>query len=206
MSALQTEEQQVEELKRWWKENGKSVIAGAVLGLALVGGIKGWFQYQQQRAEGASNQYSGFLMAARGNDLDGAKRLSAYLATEFGRSAYAVFAALEMAKLYYEADQVDAARGQLQWVIEHADDPALRDVARLRLGRLFLDAGDLNSARAISAGAQTQSFAGGFRALDGDIAAAAGDTALARQSYQEAMALDPAAAGVLRMKLADLGE
>ncbi|MEW8396328.1 MAG: tetratricopeptide repeat protein, partial [Candidatus Thiodiazotropha sp.] len=39
MSEYQTEEEQVEAIKRWWKENGTSVIAGLVIGL---GGIFGW--------------------------------------------------------------------------------------------------------------------------------------------------------------------
>ncbi|PAR85254.1 YfgM family protein, partial [Vibrio cholerae] len=43
MELYDTEEQQVEAIKDWWKENGKAVIFGAVIGL---GGLFGWRYYQ----------------------------------------------------------------------------------------------------------------------------------------------------------------
>ncbi|MGU3844696.1 YfgM family protein, partial [Vibrio diabolicus] len=43
MELYDTEEQQVEAIKDWWKENGKAVIIGAVVGL---GGLFGWRYYQ----------------------------------------------------------------------------------------------------------------------------------------------------------------
>ncbi|MCW8956189.1 MAG: tetratricopeptide repeat protein, partial [Gammaproteobacteria bacterium] len=50
----ETEEQQVEALKRWWKENGKLIITGLTLGLALVVGVRFYNQYVNERAEAAS--------------------------------------------------------------------------------------------------------------------------------------------------------
>ena len=57
MSTYQTEEEQVEAIKQWWKDNGKSVIGGLVLGLAVVGGLKGWQQYTKVSAENAAAYY-----------------------------------------------------------------------------------------------------------------------------------------------------
>ena len=42
MSAYLEEEEQIEAIRNWWKENGRSVIAGAVLGLAAIFGWQGW--------------------------------------------------------------------------------------------------------------------------------------------------------------------
>jgi predicted negative regulator of RcsB-dependent stress response len=53
-----TEEQQVEVIKNWWKENGTSVIAGTVIGLV---GLFGWRYYnemQQNNQEAASQAYN----------------------------------------------------------------------------------------------------------------------------------------------------
>ena len=75
MSTYQTEEEQVEAIKAWWKENGKSVIGGAVLGLALVGGFKGWTEYSRVQAESASSYYEGFTQLARAGDTEAARAL-----------------------------------------------------------------------------------------------------------------------------------
>ena len=51
MSTLETEEQQVEAIKKWWQENGKSLIAGIVIGLGGIVGWQGWQTYQIEQAE-----------------------------------------------------------------------------------------------------------------------------------------------------------
>ena len=43
MEVYETEEQQVEAVKKWWKENGVSLIVGVVMGLSA---IAGWKYYQ----------------------------------------------------------------------------------------------------------------------------------------------------------------
>ena len=48
---METDDQEVEELKRWWNENGKTVVAGLVLGLGGVFGWTTWQGYSQTRAE-----------------------------------------------------------------------------------------------------------------------------------------------------------
>ena len=53
MSEFLTEEEQVERLKQWWKENGRSIIAGVVIGLGVFGSWQGWRAYQIQQAEAA---------------------------------------------------------------------------------------------------------------------------------------------------------
>ena len=39
MSEYQTDEEKVEAIRKWWRENGTAVVAGLVLGLA---GLIGW--------------------------------------------------------------------------------------------------------------------------------------------------------------------
>ena len=39
IEGYETEEQQVEAIKKWWKANGNTLIIGAVVGLA---GLWGW--------------------------------------------------------------------------------------------------------------------------------------------------------------------
>ena len=70
MSTYQTEEEQVEAIKKWWKENGKSVIGGIVLGFAIIGGWKGWQGYQQNQGEAASQVYDAMRQAAHSAKFD----------------------------------------------------------------------------------------------------------------------------------------
>ena len=61
MAELRTEEEQVEALKSWWKENGKSLIMGVVIAVAAVFGWRGWNQYQDDFAANASAMYESIL-------------------------------------------------------------------------------------------------------------------------------------------------
>jgi len=45
-----SEEEQVDKLKKWWDSNGKQIIAGAVLGLAGIFGWNYYVDYQDSQA------------------------------------------------------------------------------------------------------------------------------------------------------------
>lgn len=205
MSTHLSEEEQVEALKKWWKDNGKSIIGGAVVGLALVGGWQGWQQYTRGQAEQAAGYYSEFVTSARSGNAAQVAEQAKRLQSEFGDSAYAVYAALEQAKLAYGNGEPAQAREHLQWAIDHAGDPALAQVARLRLARLLLDQGDLAAAGAVAAQASGDAFAGQFAELRGDLALAAGDLAAAGAAYREALDAGIENADLVRLKLADTG-
>lgn len=205
MSEIHTEEQQVEDIKRWWAENGKSVIAGAVLGLALVGGWRGWQQYGQQQAEQASEQYQQFSEVAATGDLEGAGSRSSELRAAHDGTVYASFAALELAKLKYEQGDVDGAKLQLNQVIAKAKEASLKQLARLRLARVLLDGGDDQGAEQLIGSAAMDAFAGEFASLRGDIARQRGNLEDARAAYAEALLLGVADRQLLEMKLSAVG-
>lgn len=205
MSTYQTDEEQVEAIKKWWQENGKSVIGGIVLGLLVVGGGKGWMEYSRVQAENASMLYEGFAQVARGDDLPAAVQRADELISAYGNSTYARFAALEMAKLQYQAGDKDKAAQRLQWVVDNASDQGIKQLAQLRLANLLLDMDKLDDANTLAQSVSQGGFAGEFSALKGDIALAKGDKEAARQAWQQA--LDQGAADVtgLRMKLTSIG-
>ena len=167
MSTYQTDEEQVEAIKKWWKENGKSVIGGVALGLLLVGGGKGWMEYSRVQAENTSNLYESFSRAARENNLEAASQRADQLVGDFGKTTYADFAVLEMAKLQYQAGDKEKARQRLQWVLDNASDPAIKQMAQLRLAALLLDMGKPDDAEALAGAASEGGFAGEFSALRG---------------------------------------
>ena len=205
MSAYQTEEEQVEAIKKWWKENGKSVVGGALLGLAVVGGGKGWMEYNRMQAEGNSAQYESFLVSATEGDLQTAVTKGDALIESSGDSAYAAFTALELAKQQYQAGNKTQARSRLQWLVDNAKEPVIREIAQLRLARLLLDMEALDEASALAGAVTSGEFAGEFSMVAGDVAAAKGDLGAARAAYDKAMTLGVADSNLLQMKIASVG-
>lgn len=203
------EEEQVEALKKWWSENGKSTLAGLGIGLAAVLGWQSWQTWESSQAELASERYQQLVDDAtaerHAEALSGAEALTG----EFPDSAYASFASLIAARAAVQTGDPDKAKRHLQWVVEHAAFPELVPIARLRLARLMLEAREYDGALAELGRIESVPFRDRARELQGDIHHARGDSAAARESYETVLAdaeLSPSTRVRVRMKLDDLGE
>ena len=133
MDTLRTEEQQIDAIKQWWKENGSSIVTGVVLGLAVLFGGKAWFAYQERNAQSASNIYAFMMNALQSGDTLNAGEKAGMLLADYGNTPYASLGALALARTRLEEGQLDAARAQLQWVLDNSDNEVFRDIAGLRL-------------------------------------------------------------------------
>ncbi|MCU7829632.1 MAG: tetratricopeptide repeat protein [Candidatus Thiodiazotropha sp. (ex Myrtea sp. 'scaly one' KF741663)] len=203
MSAYQTEEEQVEALKRWWKENGTSIIAGLVIGLGGVFGWQAWGNYEDRIGKDASQSFNQMLSAVQRGDTESSSKQAELLRLEYDSSNYAVFAALTQARLKLEQGDGAAARSQLEWAIGQTDEPSLKALAQLNLARILLSEGDLDGAAKLT-DVETGGFAGEFAMLRGDIAAERGDKQAAHDAYTQAMTLEVSNRNLLQMKLDDL--
>lgn len=205
---MDADEEQLEALQKWWKENGRTIVAGVVIGLA---GVFGWNYYRAQaerEAEAASRIYEQMVDMAAANDHLEAMQRAEILIQNYADSGYATLAALLGAKSAMAAGQRESAERSLRWVIENAERPELRDVARLRLARLMIDAGDSGASLSLLDQVNTAELSASVRELRGDTYAADGDTNAARDAYASALAtdtLDPDTRARLQMKLDDLG-
>lgn len=205
MNVYATEEEQVESIKKWWKENGRSVIAGAAIGLGAVFGWRWWLDHRQGVAEDASAAFEQLLAQAADKDPSAALGQAESLTKEFGNTAYAAFSTLVTANTKYQKGDKDGARAELEKTIQKAPDPGMRSLAVLRLGRILLDQGDAAGAAALlSRHPAASGFAGDQAALVGDIALAQGDTAAARKAYAEALKKNPSSASLIQIKLDNL--
>ena len=94
MAELRTEEEQVQAIKDWWKNNGSSLLIGIGAALAIVFGWQAWQNHQaQQRAE-AANQFANLLNAFSSADEESADTVGFVAETlrdEHGDSAYAIY-------------------------------------------------------------------------------------------------------------------
>lgn len=196
MAGLQlSEDEQTERLKAWWKENGTSVIAGTVLGIAVIAGVNYWRVYKADQAEAAAVLYDR-LLAQQGDPAADAGRT---LIEDYPATPYAGKAALFLAKMAFDDGDAAQAAAHLEWAIAEAADPADQRVARLRLARVELSRGELDRAESALSGMEPGGYESEYRELRGDIAMARNDPATARREYEAALAALPAQSGFADM-------
>ncbi|BCK87441.1 hypothetical protein MIZ01_1219 [Sideroxyarcus emersonii] len=187
MASLDLQEQeQVEALKAWWKENGKWVIGVLVVGVLGFAGVSYWKGYQAKQAAAAALLYAEVEKQVASNDAKRIGDAADALASRYGSSAYASRAQLLAAQASLQARDVAHAKVQLQWVIEHAGEATLQDTARLKLASVLLDEKQYDEALKQLDAAHPESFTGLYADLRGDVLSAQGKTAEARAAYQQA--------------------
>jgi predicted negative regulator of RcsB-dependent stress response len=205
LNLYETDEEKVEAIKKWWKDNGTSVIAGVAIGLGAVFGWGAWVNYQEDEAQQASAAFEQLAASADSGDPDEVRQQSELLMEDYPSTPYAALGSLIRARVELEAGDRDAARASLELAIEKAPDPAIARVAALRLARVLIAGGDLEGAAAvIERHDKDGSFRGDFDALRGDIAAAQGEVVEARDAYARAIAAGAANASLLQLKIDNL--
>lgn len=184
MEVYTTEEQQVEVIKSWWKENGTSVLAGTVIGLV---GLFGWRYYnelQQTNQEAASQAYNAMTaQLAKGDDaaLEQAKN---FISAHQG-DAYAELAALQLAAAAVKAGKLDLAAEQLTLVAASGDE-SIKPIAALRLARVLKDQGKADEALAQLGKINNDAFKAQVAEVRGDVLLGQGKPEEARDAYQVA--------------------
>lgn len=185
---MDTEEQQLEEIKRWWSEHGKTVVLGVVLGLGSVAGFTSWQAYTQGQYEALSVRYERLVNTAARPDHAAAVEQADALIAEHPATSYAGLAALVGAHAAYSAQDAMTARRLLQWAAEHGDAFEVREIARVRLARLLSADGQHDEALAQLQQVTSDAFAALVAEVRGDVLAARQDTAGARGAFQAALA------------------
>jgi predicted negative regulator of RcsB-dependent stress response len=128
------EQEQLDELKTWWKMYG-NIVTGILVALALaVAGWQGWNWWQRQQAAQASAVFSALQAATAQRDAKRARELAGELIDKYSVTSYAGMGALLSARAQVDAGDAKSARVQLAWAAENARDPGLRDLARLAPG------------------------------------------------------------------------
>ncbi|MDX1609687.1 MAG: tetratricopeptide repeat protein [Halofilum sp. (in: g-proteobacteria)] len=203
MADYATEEEQLEALKRWWRENGRAVLLGATLGVLALAGWRGWEYYTEQRALAASAIYDQLLQGLDERDHAAVSGHAETLRSEYGDTTYAALAAFAAAGLAVEQGELEAAAGSLRWVLDHADDPNMTALARLRLARVREAAGEVEAALALLEAEVPAAYAALYAETRGDMLHEQGDAAGAAAAYQRALDAEvgPASPGLVEYKL-----
>nr|WP_301011571.1 tetratricopeptide repeat protein [Halomonas sp.] len=213
VAELRSEEEQLEVAKRWWKENGTSLIAGAVLAAAGVLGWNAWQNYQEGQAEAASARYQQLVNMTASNTLEddqlvAARELISEINDEHGKTLYAELALLLDARLAVQQGNLDDARTALEQVASSSSRRYVQSLAWLRLARIEVAEGNPEAALSLLDEPITESLAAQKANIQGDAYAALGETEQAREAWQTALELaqtqNQALYGV-QFKLDDLG-
>ena len=208
-----SEEEQIAALKRWWEENGNSLLIGIAAALAVVFGWKAWQNSVENEKAEASVTYQQLITTATSNSLDEADEGSsvAFVAGElkekFADSEYAIYGALFLAKEAVERNALDEAAAELNWVLENTEDARMSHVAKGRLARVLSAQGNHDEALALLV-APDAAFEAAFLELRGDILLRTEQNQAAIDAYTEAYALvkqSPQSQPLLAVKLSDLG-
>jgi predicted negative regulator of RcsB-dependent stress response len=185
--ALDLEEQeQLDQIKHFWKKYG-NLISWVLI--AVLGGYASWngYQYwQRDQAAKAAVLFDEVERAVVAGDVARVERSFADMKDKFGGTHYAHQAGLLAAKALQSKDKPDAARAALKWVAESAPDAGMKDIARLRLASLLLDADQADVALAQLSAPFTPAMAGLAADLRGDVLQAKGQKAEALSAYQSA--------------------
>ena len=134
MEVYNTEEEQVQAIKKWWKDNATSLIAGIVIGVLVLGGYRYWTESKQNQAQQASVIYSEILSSATNRVENGE-----ILKTDYSGTPYAALAALLLAKDNVIANEIDKAVVQLKWVVENNHDSGIQHIDGLHFDHLRID-------------------------------------------------------------------
>lgn len=225
MEVYRTEEEQVEAIKRWWKDNGNGILMGIGLAIALVFGWQSWQQNTRAKGEEASVLFSQMQEASRAlltmpatpvkegeAPAENPQRvtfehLAKQLKDEYAGSTYAVMAALMVARDKVDAGNAADAEKELRWALEQKPAEAISLIINLRLARVLAMKGELDNALALLEGIDPGAQKSTYEELRGDLYMAKGDVAKAREAYKAGLAAAAESSNnraLLKTKLDDL--
>jgi len=182
------EQEQLDELKAFWKRWGNLITWGLTAVLVAYASWQGYNYYQRDQAAKAAAMYDELDRAVQAADADKAGAVFGDMKERFPRTAYAAQAALQTAKVQFDKGQIDNARASLTWAAADASQDQMRDIARLRLAGIQLDAKQFDEAAKSLDGVKSPDFAALVADRRGDLFSLQAKPDLAKAEYQKAYA------------------
>jgi len=207
VSVYKTEEEQVDDLKRWLKSYGPSIAIGIILALGITYGLKFWKNHKIKVANQTSEIYQKMLDADKQGQKEQVTTLAQTLKDKYTRSPYAQYASFLEAKTALTQQDYNKAQQDLSWVIEHSKDDSFKAIARLRLARVQISNNQAQKALTTLEALDNKAYAGLTALVRADAYQALGDTEKAKSNYQLAQNTLPAdsnSQSIIQMKIDNL--
>lgn len=208
MTEYLTEQEQVELLKKWIKQYGPSILIGIIIALIALFAWRHWQEYRHKILVHASGVYDEMLTLRAQNNSSATLTQAEKLRSHYPSTSYGQTAALMLARDAVLKKEYPKAEEQLSWVIDNSKVPEFRQIARIRLARVYLAEQRTDDALQTLDTVEEKSFAGLVDEVRGDIYAATNDNDSARQAYKRALKELPNAEVIrplLQMKYDNVG-
>ncbi len=184
MIGYETEEQQVQAIKQFWKDNGMVIVAGAVVGLGL---LWGWRYYNDSKLgaqESASVSYNKSVESFVENQ--NTEELQSFVDAN-SDTGYAPLAAFIIAQQAVDKQDYVTAKEALQAAA--SGDKTIADIAKLRLAKIQIQLEEYTQAITTLDSVLSDAYEGQVEELRGDALIAQGDFDGAQNAYTKALAL-----------------
>ncbi len=195
--------------RRFWNTNGKSILAGVIVGLGGIVGFNFWDGYQQTQGENASVLYEQINSGDENINID---VVVDELKSNYKTTTYAALAAFEMAKIAVQENMLDEAVLELEWVLENSKDDGFLHLARIRLATVLLAQENFDHVLGLLNNVDKGDFAYRYDELIGDaysLRGQDGDQAKAKTAYATSLENIPGESGyarIIQLKLDNVGE
>ena len=177
------EQERIAELKAWWEDNRWYVIGGIFAAILAFAGYRGWIYWSARQAEDAAAMFAPLAEAAKAKDAKKVAEAAQPLIAKHPRSYYSSEAALVLAKSAFDANNLDEARKQLEWVVANGVAEH-RGIARMRLAAVLMEQKKYEEALKALDGNKDEAFVALAADLRGDIMLTQGRLDEARAAYK----------------------
>lgn len=206
MQDYETEEQQIEALKKWWSENATSLILGVSIGAMSLGGWRYYVETQAEHRIEASDIYISLTKQVEASNVgDESIKKADQLAAEYADTPYAALSSLILATYEFNKGNADEAISRLQWIDINSKEEEIKHIARLRLASIYISQKKYDDAQAWLSSKHPAAFNARYEELKGDVFVARGEIEQARIAYDKAIEQSAASSRWLRLKRQDLG-
>ena len=203
-----SEKEQLDEMRAWWSENGRFVITGVVLVVAIIFGFNQWRSSIQNARTEASNLFEEVMVAVGNGDTDAAEVAANNLFDNYDRTVYPDQTRLALARLYMDKGRDQDAVDVLRQLIVEDDASELQLVGRLRLAKVLLYQNKADEVIDLIEGRNAGGFAARYSEVLGDAYVVNGDYAAAQTACLAALTENQAVQTIdnnlIQLKINDL--
>jgi predicted negative regulator of RcsB-dependent stress response len=180
------EQEQLDQLKHFWKQYGNWITWLLILVLGAFAGWNFYQRWQQNQASQAAALYDELERVANAGDITKLDRVMGDMKEKFSSTTYAHQGALLAARVYFQAGKIEPAKASLSWVAEKSPDAGYQAIARLRLAAVSMESKSYDDALKQLGGAFPDEFAALVADRKGDIFSLQGKKAESIAEYEKA--------------------
>ena len=187
MTDYLTEQEQIEALKNWIKQYSLVILTGVLVAVIAISGWRYWQDRQNKIFSHASAIYDEMLTAYAQNNMSNTAVQAKKLYSHYPKTVYGQMAALMLARDAALRKNYPLAEKHLNWVIQHSNTATFRQIARLRLARVYIANQQYQQSLNVLETIEDQTFKGEINEVKGDAYLAMKNVAMARQAYGQAL-------------------